>query len=70
MLYLKNSFKQLLDITMSTFPIVHEHKDDSIAAQRHCFTLVSGGWSAKVVRPAGCGWQVVVTGFRGFSPNQ
>lgn len=50
---------------MSQFPIVHDHGEDAIAANRHLFTLVSGGWAAKLVRPAGKGWQVVIKGFRG-----
>lgn len=52
---------------MSLFPIVHDHNDDVAAAERHLFTLVNGGWAAKLVRPAGKGWQVVIKGFRGFS---
>lgn len=51
---------------MSLFPIIHDHKDDAVAAERHCFALVNGGWSAKIKRPSGEGWQVHVLGFRGF----
>ena len=51
-------------------PIIHDHKGDMQAAQRHLFTLVQGGWSAKMTRKPDCGWQVVVTAFRGFSTNQ
>lgn len=54
------------EVIMSTFPIIHDHKDDAVAAERHLFTLVNGGWAAKLMRPAGKGWQVVVSGFRGF----
>lgn len=50
---------------MSQFPIVHDHKDNVAAAESHLFTLVNGGWVAKLVRPAGQGWQVVIKGFRG-----
>jgi hypothetical protein len=53
---------------MSDLPITHDHKDDAVAAERHYFALVAGGWVAKLKRPAGCGWQVIVTGFRGFTP--
>lgn len=51
---------------MSLFPIIHDHKDDPVAAEKHCFALVAGGWAAKVKRPAGEGWKVIITGFRGF----
>lgn len=57
----------LCEVIMSQFPIVHEHYDDVAAAERHLFTLVNGGWAAKLVRPAGKGWQVIVNGFRGFT---
>lgn len=50
---------------MSQFPIIHDHGNDVSAAERHLFTLVNGGWAAKLVRPAGKGWQVVVKGYRG-----
>lgn len=56
----------LCEVIMSQFPIVHEHHDDISAAERHLFTLVNGGWAAKLVRPAGKGWQVIINGFRGF----
>jgi hypothetical protein len=48
-------------------PIIHDHKSDYAAAQRHCLSLAKGGWAVKVVRPAGSGWQVHITGYRGFN---
>lgn len=50
---------------MSQFPIIHDHGEDADAANRHLLTLVNGGWAAKLVRPAGKGWQVVIKGYRG-----
>ncbi|QBQ72200.1 hypothetical protein HWC14_gp51 [Serratia phage Parlo] len=50
----------------SPFPITHDHKLDARRAEAHCWAMVRGGWKAKVVHPAGQGWQVVITGFRGF----
>lgn len=55
---------------MSLLPIIHDHKDNVVAAERHLFLLVNGGWAAKLKRPAGCGWQVIITGYRGFAPQQ
>lgn len=49
----------------SVFPIVHDHGTDAKSAERHCLSLVKGGWSAKLVRPAGRGWRVVISGYRG-----
>nr|DAM52168.1 MAG TPA: hypothetical protein [Caudoviricetes sp.] len=49
-----------------TLPIVHNHTDVK-AAEKHLFSLIKGGWAAKMVRPAGCNWQVIITGFRGFT---
>lgn len=49
----------------SVFPIVHDHGTDTKRAERHCLSLVKGGWRAKLLRPAGCGWRVVITGYRG-----
>lgn len=51
---------------MSLFPIIHDHANDPKAAERHCFALCQGGWVAKVTRPAGSGWQVHISAFRGF----
>lgn len=55
---------------MSLLPIIHDHGADVQAAERHLFTLVNGGWAAKLKRPAGEGWQVVITGFRGFAATE
>ena len=49
----------------SVFPIVHDYGTDAKGAERHCLSLVTGGWRAKLMRPAGCGWRVEITGYRG-----
>lgn len=50
----------------SLFPITHDHGKNGPGAEAHCWAMIQGGWKAKVVHPAGQGWQVVITGFRGF----
>jgi hypothetical protein len=55
---------------MSLFPIVHDHGENVALAERHLFALVNGGWAAKLKRPAGQGWQVIITEFRGFPAKE
>lgn len=47
------------------FPITHHFGRDAKAAERHYFTLTTGGWAAKLKQVPAEGWQVVITGFRG-----
>lgn len=51
--------------TASPFPIIHQHGTNAQAAERHCFTLATGGWAAKLKHVPALGWQVIITGFRG-----
>lgn len=55
---------------MSLFPIIHDHGDNAVLAERHLFTLVNGGWAAKLKRPAGGSWQVIINGYRGFAATE
>lgn len=55
---------------MSLFPIIHDHGDDAVTAERHLFVLVNGGWAAKLKHPAGGSWQVIITEFRGFPAKE
>jgi len=47
------------------FPITHDHGQNFLSAEGHCFALVMGGWAAKLKHSPAVGWQVVVTAFRG-----
>lgn len=49
----------------SPFPIIHNHGRNAHSAESHCFSLILGGWAAKLKHVPVEGWQVIVTGFRG-----